>query len=84
MSMKISDGSSSVVVQSFPEEGPPILHIDDGTDAPCPPSPEHGGVAVGGGPEVGPPAPPLDPPPNGPMPDPGGGAVPLQFAAFRA
>ena len=84
MSMKISDGASSVVVQSFPEEGPPILHIDDGTDAECPRSSDLDAVAVGTAPEVGPLAPPVDPPPNGPMPDPGSGAVALPFAAFRA
>jgi len=83
MSVKISDGSSSVVNQSFPEEGPPILHGDDGTETPCPRSSDLDGVARMPAGEVALPDPPVDPPPGDPATDRRIG-VDLRLAVFRA
>jgi hypothetical protein len=81
MSMRISDGSSSVVSESFPEESPPILH-GDGAEAPCPRSSDLDGVARTPPGEVALPDPPVDPPPGDPATDHPIG-VDLRLVVFR-
>ena len=84
MSMKISDGSIAIVGQPLPEEGPPILRIDDGTESPCPRSSDLDGIAAGTTPEVSLPDPPADPPLDGSTIGPWSGDTALRLAAFRA